>query len=103
MSLMDSLFQEYCDIVNIDDPVPENIYPGDITFRQLLSKLTVKATEGVNGDTLYVVLGRATQDGMTFCFTYQSLSITEAEEITRNLPLVYENLMVTLKIFSNMI
>ena len=90
-SLMESLFQEHCNIVNIDNPVPNTILGEDITFRQFLSKLTVTATEGVNGDKLFVAIGRASLEGMTFCFTYHSLAITEAEEVTRNLPLVYEH------------
>lgn len=89
-NLLSFLYNEVCSIVNIDALVPESIGVGSITFRKFLTDLKVAVTPGVEGDKLFVAITRNSNDGMEFCFTYHALAVNEAEEVTRNLPLLYE-------------
>ena len=89
-NLMSLLYNTCCNIINIDSIVPASIGVGAVTFRKFLTDLKVTATPGVEGDNLYVAITRTSPEGMEYCFTYHALAITEAEEVTMNLPLVYE-------------
>ena len=89
--LLGFLYNEFCNIINIDALVPDAIGHGKITFRKFLTDLKVSATPGVKGDKLFIAITRTSSEGMNFCFTYHALAVNEAEEVTRNLPLLYEH------------
>ena len=90
-SLLEFLYSEFCNIINIDKFIPAAVGVGHVTFRKFLTDLKITATPGVEGDRLFLAISRTSPDGMTFCFTYHALAMNEAEEVIDNLPLLYEH------------